>query len=106
MKRSGPVARRTPLTCGRSDVKLDAAHVLARAQVTPGVGENPLNVIPLCERCHAAQHGHTLELLPVLTLDEQAHLAGLVGIARAYRLTTHRLDAGYPAGGSTNGKTA
>ncbi len=73
--------------CG-STWRLEAAHIIPRSQVGPGAGENPLNIVPLCHSCHAAVHTLTLELLPVLTLSEQGYIAGLVGIARAHRMTT------------------
>lgn len=80
--------------CG-STVRLEAAHIIPRSQVAPGPGEDPRNIVPLCARCHADVHALRLELLPVLTLDEQAYVAGLVGIARAQRMTT--IDRGRAA---------
>lgn len=131
MKRGGPLTRyaplkRTPLratpskrswtaalekvasegkcrACGRADVKLDAAHLVPRSQVPPGIGEDPRNIVPLCAGpigCHIRYDGHALELLGVLTLDEQSYITGLVGIARAYRITTHRDQAALAACGA------
>jgi 5-methylcytosine-specific restriction endonuclease McrA len=79
--------------CGRSNVKLDAAHVVPRSRVSAsagGPGEHPDNIVPLChEPCHAAYDAHRLDLLPYLTLAEQAYATGLVGLAEAYRRTTN-----------------
>lgn len=74
--------------CGRSGVKLDAAHIVPRSVVPPGPGEAPDNIVPLChERCHPAYDGGRLDLLPFLTMGEQAsavmlHPDGLVGALR------------------------
>jgi hypothetical protein len=77
--------------CGRSNVKLDAAHIVPRSRVSAGGrGEHPDNIVPLChEPCHAAYDGHRLDILPYLTLGEQAYVVGLVGLAEAYRRTTN-----------------
>jgi 5-methylcytosine-specific restriction endonuclease McrA len=69
---------------------LDPAHVIPRSAVKPGPGEDPRNVIPLCRACHNATHHQLLELLPLLSLEEQAYAVGLVGIERARRYTTVR----------------
>lgn len=81
--------------CGRSNVKLDAAHIIPRSRVRPGAGEDRDNIVPLChERCHPAFDGHGLDLLPYLTREEQAYAVGLVGLFEAYRrITNERLAA-------------
>lgn len=87
-------------SCGARFAELEAAHIIARSQVVAGPGEHPDNIVPLCRPCHTAYDGHTLELLPFLTLREQSYAAGLVGIARAYRITTHRERAARAATGA------
>jgi hypothetical protein len=81
--------------CGSSQL-LDPAHLIPRSRLgfAPGA-EDPRIVVPLCRLCHQ-QHDHSsgLDLLPVLTLDEQAFAVELVGIAEAYqRVTGSRLVA-------------
>ena len=70
--------------CGSTQI-IDAAHIIARSRVTKG-GEDPRNIVPLCRLCHMqADQGTGLDLLPYLTLEEQAYAVSLVGIAEAYR---------------------
>lgn len=76
--------------CARSGIKLDAAHIVPRSQVSPGPGEHPDNIVPLCaERCHPAFDGRRLDLLPYLTLGEQAYATSLVGLVAAYQRATN-----------------
>jgi 5-methylcytosine-specific restriction endonuclease McrA len=72
--------------CGTTH-DLDPAHVIPRSRVTVG-GEDLRNIVPLCRRCHDAQHAGRLELLPLLRRDEQAYVVELVGLGEAYRRTT------------------
>jgi hypothetical protein len=80
--------------CGRSDLRLEAAHIVSRARVRPGAGEDPLNIIPLCARdCHPRYDRRALDLLPYLTREEQAkavelHPGGLLGAVE--RITGER----------------
>lgn len=67
----------------------EAAHIVPRSRVRPGVGEDPKNCIPLDRRCHLAYDQGKLDLLPYLTLVEQAYVVELVGLAEAYRRTTN-----------------
>ncbi|NCA17727.1 MAG: HNH endonuclease [Betaproteobacteria bacterium] len=75
--------------CGQSPA--DAAHIIARSQVSAGPGEDPRNCLPLCRRHHTAydladpQTGRTIDLIPYLTNEEQAYAVELIGIERAYR---------------------
>lgn len=74
--------------CGTSH-GLQAAHIVPRSRLTAKEGaEHPNNIVPLCADCHAAQHAGHLELLPLLTLEEQGYISGLVGIEEARRRTT------------------
>lgn len=74
--------------CG-SPYDLDPAHIIPRSRIGPrGGAEDPRNVVPLCRRCHDAQHAHRLELLPHLHRDEQAYVVELVGLGEAYRRVT------------------
>lgn len=80
--------------CARTGIKIDAAHLIPRSRVGPGEGEHPDNIVPLCqESCHPAFDLYGLDLLPFLTLGEQAYAAGLVGLVEAYQ----RLTNGRPA---------
>jgi hypothetical protein len=80
--------------CGRSNVKLDAAHIVPRSRVSAGPGEAPENIVPLChECCHPAYDAHRLDLLPYLTLEEQAYAVSLVGMHEAYRRITNTRQA-------------
>lgn len=68
---------------------LQAAHVVPRSRLGARSGaEDPGNIVPLCVDCHAAQHAGRLELLPLLSLDEQSYVVSLVGIEEARRRTT------------------
>lgn len=84
--------------CG-STTRLEAAHVIPRSLTQPGPdqGESPDNIVPLCGGpggCHARYDDErTLDLLPYLTLPEQAcavrlHPSGLIGALR--RVTNER----------------
>lgn len=68
-------------------VTLDPAHVIPRAN---GGCDHPDCVIPLC-RMHHRQYdqGRSLDVLPVLTWEEQAHAVRHVGMAVAYQRTTN-----------------
>jgi len=87
-------------TCG-SRGRLDAAHTLGRVYDQPhpqpspaerAAGTlyvHPLDVVPLCHaRCHPAYDEHRLDLLPYLSIAEQARAVEHVGLARAYRRLT------------------
>ena len=72
--------------------RVEAAHVVGiRHDPSPIV--SPHAIIPLCPGCHHQydQGRDGLELLPLLTLAEQAHAVGLVGIMAALKRTT-RID--------------
>lgn len=70
--------------CGSRD-QLDPAHTIPRSLGGKNLAES---VIPLCRRCHDAQHRHALELLPLMRKDEQMEAVRVVGLARAYRYLT------------------
>lgn len=75
--------------CGRSDRRLEAAHIIPRSRISVGGGgEDPHNIVPLCPPCHRDYDGHRLELLGRLTREEQSYIVGLVGIGEAFRRTT------------------
>lgn len=74
--------------CG-STHGLEAAHIVPRSRLRADEGaEDPRNICVLCARCHRAQHAGALELLPILTLEEQGYAASLVGLVEATRRTT------------------
>lgn len=71
--------------CGQSPV--DPAHVVSRAQ---GGCEDPLCVIPLCRKHHREYDAdRTLDVLPVLNREEQAHAVSHVGLISALERTTN-----------------
>lgn len=79
------VRDRTCRWCGSPNV--DPAHVISRAQ---GGCDHPECVIPLCRHDHRAyDHQRTLDVLPLLTREEQAHAVEHVGIVAAYRRLTN-----------------
>lgn len=77
--------------CGSRD-GLAAAHVAYRRfdpQVTRSLAVvMPDDVVPLCLVCHSRYDAHELDILPYLSLREQARCAYHLGIARAYERTT------------------
>lgn len=64
---------------------LEAAHVIPRSL---GGDQDREATIPLCRDCHRAYDAHQLDLLPYLTLEEQAHAVSILGLARAWRSIT------------------
>lgn len=68
---------------------VDPAHIIPRSRVKPGPGEDARNIVPLCRVCHRAYDEGRLDILPVLTREEQAYVVGLVGLTEAYRRTTN-----------------
>lgn len=74
-----------------SRAALQAAHVIGRRHDEEEAGRlvvHPDDVVPLCQACHARYDAHALDLLPGLTLAEQARAVGHVGIISALRRTT------------------
>jgi 5-methylcytosine-specific restriction endonuclease McrA len=57
----------------------EAAHLIARSQAKPGVGEDPRNAIPLCSTCHRAFDTRRLDVLMHLEPDELAFAVELAG---------------------------
>jgi hypothetical protein len=95
--------------CGRGGA-LEAGHVIGREHdfgppirwpsdvkwiTRSRVLVAPARIVPLCGDCHRAQHAHALDLLPLLTVEEQAQAvldAGGIGAAELALLRTHRLN--------------
>lgn len=91
--------------CGRT-TGLQAAHVSGRRHdlaIGSRSGDprviyvHPDDIVPLCSQtesglggCHGEYDRRDLDLLPYLTLAEQARAAGHVGIVRALARTTGR----------------
>lgn len=69
--------------------RLEAAHVIGREndeEVGGVLWVNPLDVVPLCGGCHRAYDARELDLLPYLTVGEQARAVQVAGgIAAALR---------------------
>lgn len=72
------------------DGHLEPAHVVPRSQIAVEAGDDPRAIIPLCRRHHMQAHHGELEMLPLLTLDEQAYAVSLIGIERVRRYTIGR----------------
>jgi hypothetical protein len=49
-------------------------------------------VIPLCRDAHRAFDAHRLDILPLLTHEEQAHAVSHLGIVAAYHRLTGRRE--------------
>lgn len=74
--------------CGSWTV--DPAHVVSRAK---GGCEHQDCTIPLCRLHHRSYDDGILDVLPLLTLDEQAHAVSHLGIMGALRCTTNQRQA-------------
>lgn len=70
--------------CGLTD-GIQAAHIIPRSRVSPGPGEDPRNIVPLCLEDHALFDGLRLDLTSALTREEQAYAVELVGLTEALR---------------------
>lgn len=64
---------------------LDAAHTIPKSLGGKATYDS---VIPLCRACHDAQHRREIELLPLMTREEEMEAVRAVGLARAYRYLT------------------
>lgn len=70
--------------CGY-DGHLDAAHTIPRPLCKSP--RDPDAVIPLCRACHGLAHAGKLDLLPLMTVQEQVFAVRNVGsIAYAYEI--------------------
>lgn len=78
--------------CG-STFQIEAAHIIPRSRVKPGAGENLLNCVPLCRRCHVQYDTGGMDILGCLTREEQAYAVSLVGLEEARRRITNQRDA-------------
>lgn len=76
--------------CGGYPV--DAAHVVGRSRDRRDGNKqivDPDSVVPLCRECHAAYDRHEKDLLPFLTVAEQARaVLDAGGMLSAYRRVT------------------
>lgn len=97
--------------CGRSDLKLERAHVIGRfrdAEIRPGLRRvDADSIVPLCgpfgdtDRCHTRYDRHALDLLPHLTLSEQVRaVQDAGGIEAARRRIIGNREADNPAEGN------
>ena len=73
--------------CGATGVRLDPAHIVPRGL---GGGMEAVEIVPLCRPCHDRYdgRGEPLDLLPVLTRDEQVQAVKTLGLSKAYRRLT------------------
>lgn len=78
--------------CG-SISQIQAAHIIPRSRVRAGDGEHPDNCVPLCRICHTGYDIGGRDLLPFLSVQEQAYAVGLVGLEEARRRITNQRDA-------------
>jgi type II secretory ATPase GspE/PulE/Tfp pilus assembly ATPase PilB-like protein len=68
---------------------VDAAHIIPRSANARPENMTGAAVIALCRSCHSRQHVGKLDILQLLTLDEQLHAVEAAGgIVSAYRHTT------------------
>lgn len=75
--------------CKSARFGLDAAHVIPRSLNPTDQAMTEDAIVPLCRLCHTAYDAHELDLLPYLTISEQAQaVISAQGIARAYQITT------------------
>ena len=90
VKRDWSEARRKVEQEGRCRVchglAVDPHHVVPRSRMG-ATADDPRNILPLCRFHHDEAHLGRLELLPLLSLEEQAYIVGLVGIEEARRRT-------------------
>lgn len=85
---------------GMCDGPIEAAHVIGRAHEArgrkpgdPPIVVDPLDVVPLCKRHHTLYDQHSLDVLPVLTIAEQARAVSVAGgLIAALRRTTSRRE--------------
>lgn len=63
---------------------LEAAHIIARSSTKAARGyDDPDNIVPLCREHHQQFDLRQLDVLPVLSFEEQARAVELVGLERA-----------------------
>lgn len=84
--------------CGRTDRKLDCAHVVGRARDERRAGYvivNPDSIVPLCgpstdsSSCHYLYDAHRLDLCGLLTVEESVQaVRDAGGLGAAYRRVT------------------
>lgn len=79
-------------TCRRCGAPfVDPAHVVDRSL---GGCDDEDCVCPLCRRCHRLYDEGRIDILPLLSLKEQAHAVAHIGIERArWRTTNERAAA-------------
>jgi hypothetical protein len=75
----------------------EAAHIIQRSRIPSDDAMHADNCIPLCRKCHTEYDAGTLDLLPYLSLGEQAYITWLVGIVAAFRRSTGRDTASLKA---------
>jgi hypothetical protein len=86
--------------CLRSDVRLEAAHVLGRkfdrARVEGSTTKvryvHPDSVLPLCETCHREYDAHRIGILGFLTKKEQVRAVEDAGSIESARRRLDPLD--------------
>lgn len=82
-------------SCGECAGPVQAAHVIGREHDRARDGQArlyvaPVDVVPLCARHHRDYDARALDLLPFLTIDEQARAVSVAGgIIAALRRTTN-----------------
>jgi hypothetical protein len=69
---------------------LQAAHTVGREHDPDNGRVRDIDIVPLCIRCHAEYDGRRLNLIPYLSMHEQAAAVEHLGIDRAIR----RLSSG------------
>lgn len=87
--------------CGARD-NVQAAHIIGRSydeefeleDGTRWLFVDPEEIVPLCVTCHADYDQRRLNILPVLTLVEQAAAVRLIGMERALHRVSGQMRVG------------
>lgn len=74
--------------CGSGE-GLQAAHTIGRTHDPSNGKVRPVDIVPLCVKCHMEYDGRSLNLLPYLSHEEQAAAVEHVGIMSALRRLTN-----------------
>lgn len=79
--------------------RTEAAHIVPRRHDPPNGPVPADGIVPLCQACHRDYDLDRLDLLPVLTLEEQAFAVSRLGILRAWRRITSAAKTDTPSTG-------
>lgn len=89
--------KRPPSVLRKLGRRLEIAHTIGREYDRKDGFVDPLSVVPLCgpsttsATCHGKQHAHTLDLWPLLTIEEREWAIRRVGPGQARRKLSGRV---------------